>query len=72
MVKLSLTDEEMKMFEKVEWELEGDDNWWYDLLDCDLKEDWVASELIESIQKDIDEKLSIDEIYGKYEIKKSI
>jgi len=72
MVKLSLTDEEMKMFEKVEWELEGDDNWWYDLLDCDLKEDWVASKLIESIQKDIDEKLSIDEIYGKYEIKKSI
>ena len=71
MVKLSLTDEEKQMFEKVKWELEEDDNWWYDLLECDLKEDWDASELIESIQKDIDEKLSIDEIYGKYLKKKS-
>ena len=69
MVKLSLTDEEKKMFENVKWELDEDDSWWYDLICCDFEKEWVASELIESIQKDIDENLSIDEIYGKYEKK---
>ena len=72
MVKLSFTEEEIKMFEKVDWELEDDDTWWFDLIQCDLKQDWDPSDLLNSIQKDMDQKLSMDEIYEKYEKKKSI
>ena len=72
MVKLSFTEEEIKMFENVDWVLEDDDTWWFDLIQCDLKQDWDPSDLLNSIQKDMDEKLSMDEIYEKYEKKKSI
>lgn len=71
MVKLELTEEELKKFEKVSWELEDDDTWWYDLIQCNFKEDWDCDELIQSIQKDVDDKLTIDEIYVKYQKKKS-
>ena len=67
MVYLELTEEEVKKFESVSWEIGDDDNWWFDLLQSNFKEDWDCDELIKSIQKDVDEKLSVEEIYGKYE-----
>ena len=71
MVKLSFTEEEIGLFEKVAWETEEDDNWWFDLLACEFEQEWTASDLKNSIQKDMDEKLSVDEIYEKYLKKKS-
>ena len=67
MVYLELTEEEVKKFETVPWEIGDDDNWWFDLLQSNFKEDWECDELIQSIQKDVDEKLTIEEIYVKYE-----
>lgn len=67
MVKLDFTEEELKKFESVSWEIGDDDNWWFDLLQSSFKVGWDCDELIKSIQKDVDEKLSVDEIYVKYE-----
>tara|TARA_R100000734_G_C3291525_1_gene83296 strand:+ start:558 stop:782 length:225 start_codon:yes stop_codon:yes gene_type:complete len=50
------------------WAIEGDDDWYReDLYHTDLLvDDWTCDSLIESINKDIEEKLSVQEILEKY------
>ena len=50
------------------WTIDGDDDWYGEEL-CSgelLKEDWTCDELIEAVSKDIEEKLSVEEILVKY------
>ena len=50
------------------WAIDGDDDWYGEDL-CSgvlLKEDWTCDELIEAVSKDIEEKLSVEEILVKY------
>jgi len=50
------------------WEIDGDDDWYREDLYCGdlLLDDWTCDSLIESVKKDIDEKLSVEEILSKY------
>ena len=62
----SLEDQD-KLYQQ-SWEIDGDDDWYGEEL-CSaelLKEDWTCDELIEAVSKDIEEKLSVEEILVKY------
>ncbi len=50
------------------WEIDGDDDWYRDQLyhGDTILDDWTCESLIESVSKDIDEKLSVEEILTKY------
>jgi len=65
MVRLSWSDDEANKFLSTEWSQESFDDW--DDFRCSLfKEDWEVDKLIESIQKDLDEEVSFDDIKFKY------
>ena len=62
----SLKDQD-KLYQQ-DWAIDGDDDWYGEEL-CSgelLKEDWTCDELIEAVSKDIEEKLSVEEILVKY------
>ena len=62
----SLEDQD-KLYQQ-SWEIDGDDDWYGEEL-CSaelLKDDWTCDELIEAVSKDIEEKLSVEEILVKY------
>lgn len=62
----SLKDQD-KLYQQ-SWEIDGDDDWYgEDLCSAELlKDDWTCDELIEAVSKDIEEKLSVEEILVKY------
>ena len=62
----SRSDDEYEAFVSQAWLVDGDDTWWEDLICSDMKQDWTCDELTKSIQSDLDEGLSVDEIKVKY------
>jgi hypothetical protein len=65
MVRLSWGDAEANKFLRTEWSQESFDDW--DDFRCSrFKKDWECDQLIEAIQKDLDENLSFDDIKLKY------
>ena len=50
------------------WEIDGDNDWYRDELYCGdtILDDWTCESLIEAVTKDIDDKLSVEEILTKY------
>ena len=61
-----MTDKE-KLCEQP-WEIDGDDDWYRDeLYHGDTRvDDWTFETLIEAVNKDIANKLSVEEILTKY------
>lgn len=51
-----------------QWEIDGDDDWYREhLYHSDLLlDDWTCETLVEAINKDIEEKLSVEQILEKY------
>jgi len=49
------------------WTIGEDDTWWYDLFNSSLKEEMNFDELVEKLNEDIKEGITVDEIYVKYE-----
>jgi hypothetical protein len=60
------SDDEYEYFCSQDWVVDDDDNWWEDLICCDMKKEWGCEELTKSIQSDLDDGLSIVEIKEKY------
>ena len=60
------TEEEYQEFVSQDWVIDGDDTWLEDLICSDMKQVWICDELTKSIQSDLDEGLSVDEIKVKY------
>lgn len=50
------------------WEIDGDDDWYREDLYCSelALDDWTCDKLIEAVNKDIEDKLSVEEILAKY------
>ena len=50
------------------WEIDGDDDWYRaELYSGDtILDDWTCEALIEAVNKDIEDKLSVEEILTKY------
>jgi len=62
----SWSDDEYEAFVCQDWLVDDDDTWWEDLICSDMKQEWSCDELTKSIQSDLDEGLSVDEIKVKY------
>ena len=60
------TEQEYESFVSQDWVIDGDDTWWEDLICSDMKKVWICDELTKSIQSDLDEGLSVDQIKVKY------
>ena len=60
------SDGEYEYFCAQDWVVDDDNNWWEDLICCDMKKEWECEELTKSIQSDLDDGLSIVEIKEKY------
>jgi len=50
------------------WEIDGDDDWYREDLYCGflLLDDWTCDTLIAAVEKDVADKLSVEEILLKY------
>lgn len=64
-------DEEKVRFSKADIKAETEDgeldtDFYIDLVSSDLVEAWTCDALIEELQKDMDEKLKVEEIFKKY------
>lgn len=64
-------DEERVRFSKAEIQAETeegelDTDFYVDLVSSDLVEAWTCDALIESLMKDMDEKLKVEDIFKKY------
>ncbi len=64
-------DEEKVRFCKADIKAETEDgeldtDFYIDLITSDLVEAWTCDALIESLMKDMDEKLKVEEIFKKY------
>jgi hypothetical protein len=64
----SWSDDDLERLVSQPWEIDGDNDWFKeDLWFTDLLlDDWTCDTIIESITKDIEEKLSVAEILKKY------
>ena len=62
----SWSDDEYEAFVSQDWVIDGDDTWWEELICSDMDKEWKCDELTKSIQKDLDESLSVDDIKLKY------
>ena len=62
----SWSDDEYEAFVSKDWVIDEDDTWWEDLVCSDMEKEWTCEELTKSIQSDLDEGLSVDEIKVKY------
>jgi len=60
------TEQEYESFVSQDWVIDGDDTWWEDLICSDMKQEWACDELTKSIQSDLHEGLSVDQIKVKY------
>lgn len=62
----SLADKDKLCSQK--WTIDGDDDWYReDLYNTDLiLDDWTCESLVEAINKDIEDKLSVEQILEKY------
>ena len=62
------SDEDKNRLCLQEWEIDGNDDWYREELYCsELKlDDWTCDSLIESVNKDIKDKLTVEEILDKY------
>ena len=62
----SLEDKDKLCSQK--WTIDGDDDWYReDLYHTDLiLDDWTCESLVEAINKDIEDKLSVEQILEKY------
>ena len=62
----SLEDKDKLSSQK--WTIDGDDDWYReDLYHTDLiLDDWTCESLVEAINKDIEDKLSVSQILEKY------
>jgi len=60
--------EELEKICLQDWKIDGDDDWYKeDLCFTDLiLEDWTCEAFIESVNQDIEQKLSAEEILEKY------
>ncbi len=68
-IKLSAENEAFLSTERIskKWSIDEDDSWWWDLFNSSLKEKMEFDELVEKINEDIKEELTVEEIYKKYE-----
>jgi len=68
-IKLSQANEDFLSTERIskKWTIGEDDSWWWDLFNSSLKEKMEFDELVEKINEDIKEELTVEEIYKKYE-----
>jgi len=68
-IKLSKENQAFLETERIskKWTIDGDASWWYDLFNSSLKEKMEFDELVEKINEDIKEGITVDEIYVKYE-----
>ena len=68
-IKLSAENEAFLSTERIskKWTISEDDSWWWDLFNSSLKEKMEFDELVEKINEDIKEELTVEEIYKKYE-----
>jgi len=50
------------------WDIDGDDDWYREYLSCShlILDDWTCESLVEAINKDIEDKLSVEQILEKY------
>tara|TARA_R110002020_G_scaffold65475_2_gene172975 strand:+ start:1877 stop:2101 length:225 start_codon:yes stop_codon:yes gene_type:complete len=50
------------------WEIDGDDDWYREQLynGDTILDDWTCESLIEAVNKDIEDKLSVEQILTKY------
>lgn len=70
---ISWTEEELQKFYKVEPELalvdeegEEESDWLNHFLNGDFKEEWDADKLIESLKKDKEDSVSVEQVFQKY------
>ena len=65
---LSDMKDKEKICEQQHWEIDGDEDWYRDELYCgDTRvDDWTCESLIAAVNKDIENKLSVEEILTKY------
>jgi hypothetical protein len=68
-IKLSAENQAFLETERIskKWTIDEDDSWWWDLFNSSLKEKMEFDELVEKINEDIKEELTVEEIYKKYE-----
>lgn len=68
-IKLSAENQAFLETERIskKWAIDGDASWWYDLFNSSLKEKMDFDDLVEKLNEDIKEGITVDEIYLKYE-----
>ena len=66
LIYASWSDDEYEAFVSQDWQVDGDDSWWEDLICSDMKQEWSCDELTKSIQSDLDKDLTLAEIKVKY------
>ena len=67
------TDDECSAFDAYDWKIDGDDFWIGRLMAGSVFEkEWTMTELVESLQADILNELSIDDIREKYRKHKKV
>ncbi len=59
------TDEENELFGTRDWS-KGDSEWWDYFICCSFKQQWTYEDLVKSLDADLEEDKSIDEIKVKY------
>tara|TARA_R110000765_G_scaffold114032_5_gene206607 strand:+ start:3076 stop:3306 length:231 start_codon:yes stop_codon:yes gene_type:complete len=61
------TKSECTTFDAYDWKIDGDDQWCIRLMAGSVFEkEWSMVELVESLQKDMEDKLTVEEIRQKY------
>ena len=67
-IKLTEDNVEFLSTERIsnKWTIGDDDSWWWDLFNSSLKQKLDFDELVEKLNEDIKEGLSLDEICEKY------
>ena len=60
------TETELEKFEAHDWKIDGDDEWMGEFIVYIFEKEWTMAELVESLEADIEEELSSEDIKEKY------
>jgi|TARA_R110000764_G_scaffold139164_1_gene227133 hypothetical protein len=66
------SESELETFDKHDWTIEGDDKWMGEFIVYIFEKEWTMTDLVESLEADILNELSVEDIREKYKKNKKV
>jgi hypothetical protein len=66
------SESELETFDEHDWTIEGDDKWMGEFIVYIFEKEWTMTDLVESLEADILNELSVEDIREKYKKNKKV